>query len=208
MDAGAWISVSTGIKRCYLLSAAQSKFSGRVDERPGFRLWKFAQTKFCFETGFEACWDVLEIYVALGGPPCRHCPGGTPHRARYFPPRATHSRRAGPRSPSREFSFAPHQIQQAIEPHFSLKQTLYSWNQIAQALAKHRGGDYFSWRNGTPHEHRSKTDRNVLSVGTRLRCENVHRDTGKPVRHISGSNFIPLIEDILPRGDARAMISR
>ena len=37
---------------------------------------------------------------------------------------------------------------------------------------------------------------------------NVRRDTGKPVRHLSGSNFIPLIEDILPRGDTRAMISR
>ncbi len=35
---------------------------------------------------------------------------------------------------------------------------------------------------------------------------NVRRDTGKPVRHISGSSFIPLIEDILPRDDARAMI--
>jgi alpha,alpha-trehalase len=37
---------------------------------------------------------------------------------------------------------------------------------------------------------------------------NVRRDTGKPVRHISGSNFVPLIEDILPRADARAMIRR
>jgi hypothetical protein len=35
---------------------------------------------------------------------------------------------------------------------------------------------------------------------------NVRRDTGKPVHHISGSNFIPLIEEILPRDDARAMI--
>jgi hypothetical protein len=41
-----------------------------------------------------------------------------------------------PLSPSREFSFALHQIQQAIEPHLSLQQTLYSWNQIAQALAE------------------------------------------------------------------------
>jgi hypothetical protein len=37
-----------------------------------------------------------------------------------IPPRATHSRRRGPWSPSREFSFALHQIQQAIEPHLSL----------------------------------------------------------------------------------------
>jgi alpha,alpha-trehalase len=37
---------------------------------------------------------------------------------------------------------------------------------------------------------------------------NVRRDTGKPVRRISGSNFIPLIEDILPPADSRAMIRR
>lgn len=37
---------------------------------------------------------------------------------------------------------------------------------------------------------------------------NVRRDTGKPVRRISGSNFIPLIEDILPPADARTMIRR
>jgi hypothetical protein len=55
---------------------------------------------------------------------------------RDISPRATHCRRGGPYSPSREFSFALHQIQQAIEPHLSLQQTLYSWNQIAQALAE------------------------------------------------------------------------
>ena len=37
---------------------------------------------------------------------------------------------------------------------------------------------------------------------------NVRRDNSKPVRHISGSSFIPLIEDILPRDDARAMIRK
>jgi alpha,alpha-trehalase len=37
---------------------------------------------------------------------------------------------------------------------------------------------------------------------------NVRRDTGEPVRRISGSNFIPLIEDILPPADARATIRR
>ena len=42
----------------------------------------------------------------------------------------------GPYKPSREFSFALHQIQQAIEPNLSLQQTLYSWNQIAEALAE------------------------------------------------------------------------
>ena len=51
-------------------------------------------------------------------------------------PRATYSRRGGPYSPSREFSFALHQIQEAIEPQLSLQQTLYSWNQIARALAE------------------------------------------------------------------------
>ena len=37
---------------------------------------------------------------------------------------------------------------------------------------------------------------------------NVRRDSGKPVRRISGSNFLPLIEDVLPAADARAMIRR
>jgi alpha,alpha-trehalase len=37
---------------------------------------------------------------------------------------------------------------------------------------------------------------------------NVRRDTGKPVQRISGSNFVPLIEDILPAADARTMIRR
>ena len=46
---------------------------------------------------------------------------------------------------------------------------------------KSRASDYFNWRNGIPREHRSKTDRNVLSVRSRLRC----RD-GVPVL---GHNF-------------------
>jgi len=37
---------------------------------------------------------------------------------------------------------------------------------------------------------------------------NLRRDTGKPVRRISGSNFIPLIADLLSREDARAMVRR
>jgi alpha,alpha-trehalase len=37
---------------------------------------------------------------------------------------------------------------------------------------------------------------------------NVRRDTGKPVQRISGSNFIPLVENILPPVDARTMIRR
>ena len=37
---------------------------------------------------------------------------------------------------------------------------------------------------------------------------NLRRDSGEPVRRISGSNFIPLAEDILPPADARAMIRR
>lgn len=35
---------------------------------------------------------------------------------------------------------------------------------------------------------------------------NVRRDTGKPVRRIAGSNFMPLLEDILPAAKARALI--
>jgi len=37
---------------------------------------------------------------------------------------------------------------------------------------------------------------------------NLRRDNGEPVRHISYSNFVPLIEDILPPAEARAMIRR
>jgi alpha,alpha-trehalase len=37
---------------------------------------------------------------------------------------------------------------------------------------------------------------------------NLRRDNGKSVRHISYSNFVPLIEDILPPADARTMIRR
>jgi alpha,alpha-trehalase len=37
---------------------------------------------------------------------------------------------------------------------------------------------------------------------------NLRRDTGSPVRHISYSNFVPLIEDVVPPSDARAMIRR
>jgi hypothetical protein len=36
----------------------------------------------------------------------------------------------------REFGFALHQIQSAIEPHLSLRQTLLTWNEIARALAE------------------------------------------------------------------------
>jgi alpha,alpha-trehalase len=37
---------------------------------------------------------------------------------------------------------------------------------------------------------------------------NVRRDTGKPVKRISYSNFVPLIDDIPPEKDAKAMIRR
>src|SRR5579864_5869381 len=37
---------------------------------------------------------------------------------------------------------------------------------------------------------------------------NLRRDDGKPVGHISYSNFVPLIDDILSPADARAMIRR
>jgi hypothetical protein len=53
-----------------------------------------------------------------------------------FPPRC--SRFPSGKSPSRwrEFSFALHQIQSAIEPHLNLRQTLLTWNEIARALAE------------------------------------------------------------------------
>jgi hypothetical protein len=53
-----------------------------------------------------------------------------------FPPQAARSRRGEPSTPSREFSFAVHQVQQAIEPYLSLKHTLLNWNEIARALAE------------------------------------------------------------------------
>ncbi len=37
---------------------------------------------------------------------------------------------------------------------------------------------------------------------------NIRRDTGKPLKRISYSNFVPLIDDILPEKDAKAMITR
>jgi alpha,alpha-trehalase len=37
---------------------------------------------------------------------------------------------------------------------------------------------------------------------------NIRRDSGAPIRHISYSNFVPLLEDILPPADARTMIRR
>jgi len=55
---------------------------------------------------------------------------------RDISPQPTHSRPRRPPSPWREFSFALHQIQQAIEPQLSLQQTFSKWNQIARALAE------------------------------------------------------------------------
>ncbi len=37
---------------------------------------------------------------------------------------------------------------------------------------------------------------------------NIRRDTGKPVKRISYSTFVPLIDDIVPEKDAKAMITR
>jgi hypothetical protein len=39
-----------------------------------------------------------------------------------------------PLSRWREFSSALHQVQQAIQLHLPLKETLFSWNEIARAL--------------------------------------------------------------------------
>src|SRR6266581_8958942 len=53
-----------------------------------------------------------------------------------FPPRGSRFPRGKSHSRWREFSFALHQIQSAIEPHLSLRQTLLTWNEIARALAE------------------------------------------------------------------------
>jgi len=60
----------------------------------------------------------------------------------------------GPCSPWPEFSFALHQIQQAIEADLSLLQTLSSWNQIAQALAEKSRNRLLQLTNGIPSDHR------------------------------------------------------
>ncbi|HKR82549.1 MAG TPA: trehalase family glycosidase [Terriglobales bacterium] len=63
-------------------------------------------------------------------------------------------------------------------------------------------------------EYRDKADKLRAAIIKRLWFPgdtmffNVRRDTGKPVRRISGSNFISLVEDILPPSQARAMIRR
>src|ERR1039458_4815864 len=53
-----------------------------------------------------------------------------------FPPEDAFFRARQPLSRWREFSFALHQVQHAIEPHLSLKHTLLNWNGIARALAE------------------------------------------------------------------------
>jgi hypothetical protein len=56
-----------------------------------------------------------------------------------FPPGATFSRDTRQRSEWREFAFALHQMQNAIEPSMKLIQVLNGWNRLAAALAeKHR----------------------------------------------------------------------
>jgi hypothetical protein len=52
-----------------------------------------------------------------------------------FPPRGQFRRVQSP-SHWREFSFALHQIPDAIEPHLDLRKTLSMWNEIAWALAE------------------------------------------------------------------------
>jgi len=39
-------------------------------------------------------------------------------------------------------------------------------------------------------------------------CFNIRRDSGQPIKRVSYSNFIPLIQKLLPREQGRAMISR
>jgi len=53
-----------------------------------------------------------------------------------FPPGATFSKDTRQRSEWREFGFALHQIQNAIEPSLPLRQVLNGWNRLAAALAE------------------------------------------------------------------------
>ena len=65
-----------------------------------------------------------------------------------FPPGATFSRDTRQRSEWREFGFALHQIQHAIEPSLTLIQVLNAWNRLAAALAE-------------SHRNRTAQDRNL-----------------------------------------------
>jgi hypothetical protein len=53
-----------------------------------------------------------------------------------FPPGATFSPETRQRSEWREFAFALHQIQNAIEPELPLEKVLTQWNRLATALAE------------------------------------------------------------------------
>jgi hypothetical protein len=100
----------------------------------------FTQPTWTFTSGLPTDWSPAPppdiTTVATGQvPPAGLSPASMPTSIAATP-RAPHSGRERPGSPAREFSFAFHQIQQAIEPHLSLQQTLYSWNQIAEALGE------------------------------------------------------------------------
>ena len=79
MDAGAWISVSTGIKRCYLLRAAQSKSPIREGREGGRAAWvslvEIGSKKFLLGDLFRGLLGRFfsGSHVALGGNP-----GGNP----------------------------------------------------------------------------------------------------------------------------------
>ena len=53
-----------------------------------------------------------------------------------FPPGATFYEGTRQRSEWREFAFALHQIQNAIEPSLPLNQVLNGWNRLATGLAE------------------------------------------------------------------------
>ena len=53
-----------------------------------------------------------------------------------FPPTGASLRTRQPASEWREFAFALHQVQLAIEPNLSLKYALLNWNWIAGTLAE------------------------------------------------------------------------
>jgi hypothetical protein len=64
-----------------------------------------------------------------------------------FPPGATFSKETRERSEWREFAFALHQVQNAIEPSLPLTQVLNGWNRLATSLAE-------------SHRNRAAQDRN------------------------------------------------
>jgi hypothetical protein len=84
-----------------------------------------------------------------------------------FPPRATCSRRGGPCSPSREFSFALHQIQELSNRTSPCGKRSIRGIRLHMLWRKSRATDHFNWRNGVPREHCFDTDRIATAIRSR-----------------------------------------